>query len=80
MREKDKVAEMFNAYLDKQGTERPRGWKIVVQKGQGAVEVSAAERAQVKASGERELQGHPAIQSLQKIFPGSKVEQVRGKE
>lgn len=80
MREKEKVAEMLNAYLDKQGTERPRGWKIVIQKGQGANEVSAAERAQVKASGERELQGHPAVQSLQKIFPGSKVEQVRGKE
>lgn len=80
MREKEKVAEIFNAYLDKQGTERPRGWKIVIQKGQGVVETSAAERAQVKASGERELQGHPAVQSLQKIFPGSKVEQVRGKE
>ena len=80
MREKDKVAEIFNAYLDKQGTERPRGWKIVIQKGQGAVEVSAAERAQAKESGERELQGHPAVQSLQKIFPGSKVEQIRGKE
>ena len=80
MREKDKVSEIFNAYLDKQKTERPRGWKIVIQKGQGAVEVSAADRAQAKASGERELQGHPAVQSLQKIFPGSKVEQVRGKD
>ena len=80
MREKDKVSDIFNQYLDKQGTERPRAWKIVIQKGQGAVEVSAAEKAQVKAQGERELHGHPAVQSLQKIFPGSKVEQVRGKE
>jgi DNA polymerase-3 subunit gamma/tau len=79
MREKDKVIEIFNQFLDKQGSERPRGWKIAIQKGQGVGEV-AAERAQAKAQGERELQGHPAVQSLQKIFPGSKVEQVRGKE
>jgi DNA polymerase-3 subunit gamma/tau len=80
MREKEKVGEVFNAFLDKQGSERPRAWKIALQKGQGAVDASAAERAQAKASGERELQGHPAVQSLQKIFPGSKVEQVRGKD
>ncbi len=80
MREKDKVSDIFNQYLDKQGIARPRAWKIVIQKGQGAVEVSAAEKAQAKAQGERELHGHPAVQSLQKIFPGSKVEQVRGKE
>jgi DNA polymerase-3 subunit gamma/tau len=80
MREKDKVIDIFNQYLDKQGTERPRGWKVVIQKGQGVVEVSATEKAQAKALGERELHGHPAVQSLQKIFPGSKVEQVRGKE
>ncbi len=80
MREKEKVAELLNAYLDKQGAERPRGWKIVIQKGEGVIDASAAERAQAKASGERDLQGHPAVQSLQKIFPGSKVEQVRGKE
>jgi len=80
MREKEKVADVFNAFLDKQGSERPRAWKIAIQKGQGAVDTSAAERAQAKASGERELQGHPAVQSLQKIFPGSKVEQVRGKD
>ena len=80
MREKDKVSDIFNQYLDKHGVERPRAWKIVIQKGQGAVEVSAAEKAQARAHGERELHGHPAVQSLQKIFPGSKVEQVRGKE
>jgi DNA polymerase-3 subunit gamma/tau len=79
MREKEKVAELFNAFLDKQGSERPRAWKILIQKGQGAHD-AAAERAQAKATGERELQGHPAVQSLQKIFPGSKVEQVRGKD
>ena len=80
MREKDKVIEIFNQYLDKQGAARPRAWKVVIQKGQGAVEVSVSEKAQAKAQGERELHGHPAVQSLQKIFPGSKVEQVRGKE
>ena len=80
MREKEKVLDIFNQYLDKQGTERPRAWKIVIQKGQGAVDFSAAERAQAKVQGERELHGHPAVQSLQKIFPGSKVEQVKGKE
>lgn len=80
IREKEKVADVFNAFLDKQGSERPRAWKIALQKGQGAVDASAAERAQAQVSGERELQGHPAVQSLQKIFPGSKVEQVRGKD
>lgn len=80
LREKDKVIDIFNQYLDTQGMQRPTAWKIVIQKGQGAVEVSAAEKAHAKAQGERELHGHPAVQSLQKIFPGSKVEQVRGKE
>lgn len=80
MREKEKVSDVFNAFLDKRGVERPRGWKISIQKGQGAQDASAAERALAKASGERELQGHPAVQSLQKIFPGSKVEQVKGKD
>lgn len=80
MREKDKVAEIFNGYLDRISVARPRAWKIVIQKGQGAADMSGAESARAKASGEQELQGHPAVQSLQKIFPGSKVEQVRSKE
>lgn len=78
MREKDKVSTLLDLYLQKTGTSIPKGWKISIQKGPGAIDPVAT--ASKQASGERELQGHPAVQSLQKFFPGSKVEQVRAKD
>ncbi len=78
MREKDKVGTVLDGYLEKRGAALPKGWKISIQKGPGAIDTSA--KSPGRASGEKELQGHPAVQSLQKFFPGSKVEQVRAKD
>lgn len=80
MREKAKLTELFDAFLEKRGIAKPRGWKIAIVKGAGAVDAQPAAGQKARASGDAELQGHPAVQSLQKIFPGSKVEQVRVKE
>jgi DNA polymerase-3 subunit gamma/tau len=80
MREKAKVTELFDAFLEKRGIAKPRGWKIAIVKGAGAVDANPAAAQKARSSGDAELQGHPAVQSLQKIFPGSKVEQVRVKE
>ncbi len=79
MRDKAKLSELFTSFLDKQSLEKPRAWKIEIVKGQGAIDPARADPQSAKQSGTGELQGHPAVQSLQKIFPGSKVEQVRGK-
>lgn len=81
MREKDKLADLFNSFLEKKGIEKPRAWKIVITKGQGAFETpSAAGGARGAGSDSSDVHEHPALQTLQKIFPGSKVEQVRVKE
>ncbi len=79
MRDKAKLGEIFNLFLDQQSLEKPRAWKIEIVKGQGAIDPARVDPQNAKQSGAGELQGHPAVQSLQKIFPGSKVEQVRGK-
>lgn len=80
MREKDKVSALFDAFLEKRGIAVPRAWKISIVKGQGAVDTPVAGRAAPRGSDKEELQGHPAVQSLQKFFPGSKVEQVKIKD
>lgn len=80
MREKAKLNELFDAFLEKRGIAKPRGWKISIVKGPGAVDAHPAASQKSRSVGDAELQGHPAVQSLQKIFPGSKVEQVRVKE
>ncbi len=77
-REKEKLTELLNGFLETKGLSKPHGWKIQLAKGQGAVDVSVAEKAKGAAQAEG-LGSHPAVQSLQKIFPGSKVEQVRVK-
>jgi DNA polymerase-3 subunit gamma/tau len=77
-REKEKLSQLLNAFVEKKGLSKPHGWKISLVKGQGAVDTPAAEKAKGAAQAEG-LGTHPAVQSLQKIFPGSKVEQVRVK-
>lgn len=80
MREKDKVSAILDAFLEKRGLAAPRGWKISIVKGQGALDTPAPGRGASRGSDKEELQGHPAVQSLQKFFPGSKVEQVKIKD
>ncbi len=77
-REKEKLSQLLNAFLEKKGLPKPHGWKISLSKGQGAVDPTVAEKAKGAAQAEG-LGTHPAVQSLQKVFPGSKVEQVRVK-
>jgi hypothetical protein len=78
MREKEKVSALLDAFLEKRGIAAPRAWKIVIQKGPGAIDSSAKTASRVDS--DKEMQGHPAVQSLQKFFPGSKVEQVKAKD
>ncbi len=78
MREKEKVSALLDAFLEKRGIPAPRAWKIVIQKGPGSVDSSA--KSPTRSDSDKEMQGHPAVQSLQKFFPGSKVEQVKAKD
>jgi DNA polymerase-3 subunit gamma/tau len=77
-REKEKLTQLLNGFLEKKGLSKPHGWKIQITKGQGAIDATVTEKAKGAEHAEG-LGSHPAVQSLQKIFPGSKVEQVRVK-
>jgi DNA polymerase-3 subunit gamma/tau len=73
-RDKAKLEELLSAFV---GAERQSAirWKINLKKGAASPEVADPLKAQVSKI--EELESHPALQSLQKIFPGSKVEQVK---
>ena len=76
MREQGKLSELLTKFAATKGITVTNPWRIVLQKGAGALEVDG----QVKPVKDgKDMDSHPAIQSLQKIFPGSKVEQVRVK-
>ncbi len=77
LREKDRLSELCSAFAQQRGAQVARGWKFNLSKGAGSVDPDA--EAQKARSAESSLQTHPALQSLQKVFPGSKVEQVRVK-
>jgi DNA polymerase-3 subunit gamma/tau len=77
LREKDRLSELCNSFAQQRGTQVARGWRFNFSKGAGAFDPEV-EAAQAR-SAESSLQTHPALQSLQKVFPGSKVEQVRVK-
>jgi DNA polymerase-3 subunit gamma/tau len=80
-RDKAKIQELFVAFSG----EAARGgqsqanaqWKVTLKK--SAVEPEAVDPRKAQTSKIEEIESHPALQSLQKIFPGSKVEQVRVK-
>jgi DNA polymerase III subunit gamma/tau len=77
-REKVKLEELLAAFAG-EGSSALR-WKLALRKGEGSNE-GAAQRAVVsKAQQVEDLASHPALQSLQKVFPGSKVEQVKLKQ
>jgi DNA polymerase III subunit gamma/tau len=57
-------------------------WKLVFKKAdikKGAEQTEGLDPAKARANAIEQVESHPALQSLQKIFPGSKVEQVRVK-
>jgi DNA polymerase III gamma/tau subunit len=80
-RDKAKLEELLSAFVVAQGLvaqgHSVTRWKINLKKGAASAEVADPLKAQ--ASKMEEIESHPALQSLQKIFPGSKVEQVKVK-
>ncbi len=77
-KEKEKVIGVLQQFAESKGFPTVKVWKFSLSKGVSASE-SASESSAKKASESKELEAHPAVQSLQKVFPGSKVEQVRVK-
>jgi DNA polymerase III subunit gamma/tau len=75
--DKERIGEICKAFVQARGGVAPKVWNLSFAKGPGAFD-PAVEAAKAKAT-EESLQAHPAVQSLQKIFPGSKVEQMRVK-
>lgn len=73
MRDKSKLYELLGSFI----VDSKTAWKVTLQKGAGAVDTVAPQKAE--ALNREAVESHPALQSLQKIFPGSKVEQVRVK-
>jgi hypothetical protein len=64
--------------VEKRGVAKPMRWTVSLTKGAGALDAVVSERAAAQ-EGAEQLGAHPAVQSLQKVFPGSKVEKVRVK-
>ena len=75
-REREKLSGLLDTFAKSKGV-TTKGWKITFVKGPGGQDVESVGGRQIKDS--KDLESHPAVQSLQKIFPGSKVEQVRVK-
>ncbi len=77
LREKEKFQQLLSDFVGEQaGALR---WNLKLTKGAGSVENSSNSSAAARAQAVGEIEAHPALQSLQKIFPGSKVEQVKVK-
>lgn len=76
LRDKAKLNELLSTHA---GEAKLTTWKIQLAKGPGATDGAESARAVVKEMTAESLESHPALQSLQKVFPGSKVEQVRVK-
>jgi DNA polymerase-3 subunit gamma/tau len=74
IRDKAKLNELLSTHA---GEAKLTTWKIQLAKGPGATDGAESARAVVKEMTAESLESHPALQSLQKVFPGSKVEQVR---
>lgn len=79
-REKAKLQELCAAFGSTHELSVQRAatqWKVTLTK--GAVNLEVADPRKAQASKIEEMESHPALQSLQRVFPGSKVEQVRVK-
>jgi DNA polymerase III subunit gamma/tau len=75
-REKQKVGDLLSSFV---GEGKGGMWKLALTKGAGATDAAQNAAQSNTASSVEAIEAHPALQSLQKIFPGSKVEQVRVK-
>jgi DNA polymerase-3 subunit gamma/tau len=75
-REREKLSNLLDTFAQTKGIPT-KGWKCTFVKGPGGQDIESAGGRPVKDN--KDLESHPAVQSLQKIFPGSKVEQVRVK-
>ncbi len=75
-REREKLSDLLDTFAKSKGV-TTKGWKVTFVKGPGGQDAESAGSRPVRDS--KDLESHPAVQSLQKIFPGSKVEQVRVK-
>jgi DNA polymerase-3 subunit gamma/tau len=76
LRDKAKLNELLSTHA---GEAKLTTWKIQLVKGPGATDGADSARAVAREMTAESLESHPALQSLQKVFPGSKVEQVRVK-
>jgi hypothetical protein len=76
LRDKAKLNELLSTHA---GEAKLTTWKIQLVKGPGATDGAESARAVAREITAESLESHPALQSLQKVFPGSKVEQVRVK-
>jgi DNA polymerase III gamma/tau subunit len=76
LRDKTKLNELLSTHS---GEAKLTTWKIQLAKGPGATDGAESAQSVAKAMTAESLESHPALQSLQKVFPGSKVEQVRVK-
>jgi hypothetical protein len=80
-RDKAKIQELFVAFVGEAArgsqSQASAQWKVTLKK--SAVEPEAVNPQKAQTNKIEEIESHPALQSLQKIFPGSKVEQVRVK-
>lgn len=77
-REKEKLFQLLDQFLGQRGIAKPHSWRMHLTKEQATGEIAIADKKRATAPAE-ELGAHPAVQSLQRVFPGSKVEQVRVK-
>ncbi len=77
MREKDKLSDLLAAFAGE--VKGAMQWKLLLQKGASADDSTGQSVVKTQAQKVEALESHPALQSLQKVFPGSKVEQVRSK-
>lgn len=75
-REREKLSGLLDTFAKSKGV-ATKGWKVTFVKGPGGQDIESTGGRPVRDS--KDLESHPAVQSLQKIFPGSKVEQVRVK-
>jgi DNA polymerase-3 subunit gamma/tau len=82
-RDKAKLQELFVAFSGEaaaasQGNLQSNlQWKLLLKK--GALDPEVVDPRKAQATKIEELESHPALQSLQRVFPGSKVEQIRVK-
>jgi DNA polymerase-3 subunit gamma/tau len=77
IREKNKLCELLASFAGE--GKGAMQWKLSLQKGASADDGTGQGVVKSQAQKVEALESHPALQSLQKIFPGSKVEQVRTK-